>query len=883
MEGKRVRRGFSWAILGSVLGLLCLLPGAAWSEFDTKTRFDPTAAGDFTGATAVTGISSWDWQETGTLVIEEQLPAPASNEATTLTQFFATAVRGDTLSYQIHGQARLRALSGGTPSPAPGLATEGSGSGVYEVTATFDGIETAVFGRNVLDQPILYFVGITGTFQYYLDHSPDSVVTTGVGFNDGAAGLGGAPFLRATLIGVDGEFNGTTGSGSVNIFSRVDDYNPLIIEADSATPGVALVGSTFHSNIRVERLIGLTPFLQAGGVAGDAPYTTTSADLRLNIDASSTFVADYVTAAIGDFVWEDLNRNGIQEAGEPGIAGVTVELYDCDDTFVASTTTDSDGFYLFDGLTPGDYYLVFVQPDDYHFTLQDQGGDDELNSDADPNSGSTICTTLAPGQTDLSWDAGLYRPAALGDRVWEDLNGNGLQDAGELGVPGVTVKLYDCVGNFIAETTTDANGLYLFTGLVPGSYYVVFMAPTGYEFTSQNAGMDEAIDSDADAFGVTACVTLTSGETNLDVDAGLVAIEYAAIGDFVWKDLNRNGIQDAGEPGIEGVLVKLYDCEGNKLAEMYTDENGNYLFDGLMVGNYNLKFTAPVDYFFTLQNAGGDPEKDSDADSNGLTVCTTLAPGETDLSWDAGLWTPMPVIDIEKATNGEDADLPTGPFIPVGDPVTWTYVVTNIGNVPLQGVVVTDDQGVTVTCSKTTLDVGEVMTCTASGTAMLGQYANLGTVVGYDDYGNEVTDADPSHYYGTMDAPGTGTPGYWKNHPNAWPVDEIIIGGVTYSKDMAIGLMGCPDGNKLFTMFRALVAAKLNVLVGNDASCIAGTIAAADAWIADNAPDGMPTACKGDPKVKASSYAWRIGEPMYWMLDDYNNGLLCAPSRDSME
>jgi hypothetical protein len=120
--------------------------------------------------------------------------------------------------------------------------------------------------------------------------------------------------------------------------------------------------------------------------------------------------------------------------------------------------------------------------------------------------------------------------------------------------------------------------------------------------------------------------------------------------------------------------------------------------------------------------------------------------------------------------------------------------------------------------------------------------------------------------------PGTGTPGYWMNHPDAWPVENITIGGITYTKDDAIAYMKAPvKKDKTFTMFPALVSAILNVEIGNESACIADTIAAADAWMAAN-PIGSG--------VKGSSSAWKAGEPLYWMLDDYNNGLLCAPHRD---
>ena len=110
-------------------------------------------------------------------------------------------------------------------------------------------------------------------------------------------------------------------------------------------------------------------------------------------------------------------------------------------------------------------------------------------------------------------------------------------------------------------------------------------------------------------------------------------------------------------------------------------------------------------------------------------------------------------IDIEKATNGHDADNAPGPQLQLGDSVTWTYVVTNTGEQALSSIQVTDDQGVSVSCPKTSLAVGQSMTCTGHGTAQQGQYRNLGTAIGTPTYGANVQDTDPSHYYGEAPPP----------------------------------------------------------------------------------------------------------------------------------
>jgi hypothetical protein len=104
-------------------------------------------------------------------------------------------------------------------------------------------------------------------------------------------------------------------------------------------------------------------------------------------------------------------------------------------------------------------------------------------------------------------------------------------------------------------------------------------------------------------------------------------------------------------------------------------------------------------------------------------------------------------VRIEKLTNGADANSAPGPSIEVGKPVIWEYVVTNTGTVPLTGILVSDDRGVSVTCPKPTLEPGETMTCTGTGTAILGQYRNVGTVTAGSTVGS-ATDSDASHYLG---------------------------------------------------------------------------------------------------------------------------------------
>ena len=557
------------------------------------------------------------------------------------------------------------------------------------------------------------------------------------------------------------------------------------------------------------------------------------------------------------------------------------------------------------------------------------------DSNADTTSGKTDAIALNANGTvtingaagaagsNLGIDAGLYKPAALGDFVWNDGNGDGMQVTNSVGIAGVTVKLLDSGGNVIRTTTTDANGKYLFSNLAPGTYSVEFVKPAGYIFTIANAGTNDTIDSDANATtpnaatAKTGTYTLVSGETNLTVDAGVY--QPASLGDYVWEDKNSNGLQDSGEPGIAGVTVKLLGSDGTTvLKTTTTDANGKYLFSDLAVGTYYVLFVQPTGYTgFTMANVGTNDAIDSDANtSTGRTGAYTLTAGQSNLTVDAGLKKTTTFVCVDNLVLNPSFELNTG-----SPPTNWTngtagdigiYVDgKNVGYISGSGVMyqnvnVTPGYGYTLTfysgshvpqdqtvklqyynASNVALGTAVVHTITSDleVTGFGGPYTLTLGAAPTDAKYLRISVSANGHDYAKVDAlclkaqpgtpppsaPGTGTPGYWMNHPEAWPSNSITIGGKTYTKADAINLMKAPTSTDMtYQMFQHLVAAKLNVAVGNTATCISSGITAADDWMKAH-PVGSG--------VAASSTAWQSISATFTALDNYNNGRLCAPSR----
>ncbi|MCS6938969.1 MAG: SpaA isopeptide-forming pilin-related protein, partial [Roseiflexus sp.] len=253
------------------------------------------------------------------------------------------------------------------------------------------------------------------------------------------------------------------------------------------------------------------------------------------------------SASIGDRVWNDANANGIQDAGETGVSGIVVALYDSTGTLLITTTTDLNGNYLFDGLPAGTYSVGVGATPGRSISPRGSGSDPALDSDVDRTTRRSNPITLSSGEARRDIDIGLYQLAAVGSLVWLDRDLDGIREAGEPGIGGVEVRLLRSDGTLVATRTTDANGYYMFTDVEPGNYRIEFVIPSGYYVSPPRQGSDPGNDSDADPVtGRTPIFTLTPGQIDPTWYMGLSPISPTAI------QLTRF----SAERGANGVVIR---------------------------------------------------------------------------------------------------------------------------------------------------------------------------------------------------------------------------------------------------------------------------------------------------------------------------------------
>ncbi|MBB63556.1 MAG: hypothetical protein CMO81_00650 [Waddliaceae bacterium] len=439
-----------------------------------------------------------------------------------------------------------------------------------------------------------------------------------------------------------------------------DSGSPSFINAEIA--GVASYGLTFTDESSPDFVSGLNS--SWGEFGGDS---------RVSVFATwiDSIVTPHNTASLDGQIYEDLNADGIQNIGDVGLAGVTVELFRSNGLFVGSAVSDINGNYSFDGLVEAEYYVHVSETSSLKISPFN------INNNLDPSSGNSSNILVLDASTTTAPLGAVYQLGSIGNRVWEDLNNNGLQDSGENGIEGITLHLLDADSSAILETTTsDTNGLYSFSA-EPGEYRVEIVLPLEYNLSPIDQGADDSIDNDFSEFDFrTDTITLSSGEIQDTWDAGLAPTTL--IEGFAFQDANANGGLDLGESVFSNLNVRLLGANQLLIAETLTDASGSYHFS-VAPGDYIVEVIAPEH----VSHSPLGPDNDINPNTERSDLIEILAHGET-VQVDIGLVVQAVIGDHAwYDLNGNGLREITEPFIEgvtviLRDPDTMSILVNSV-------------------------------------------------------------------------------------------------------------------------------------------------------------------------------------------------------------
>ncbi|MFT4286479.1 SdrD B-like domain-containing protein, partial [Nocardioides sp.] len=407
------------------------------------------------------------------------------------------------------------------------------------------------------------------------------------------------------------------------------------------------------------------------GYVGTTPYTAGGpGENDHTLDAGFQYP---LSVSVGDYVWLDTNKDGVQDSGESGIEGVTLTISRSDEGTVThadgtayteeelSTVTDADGGYLFEDLSvlpEGVYYVVTIDEDSEALDglVPTQTGQGTTATDS--STGSATSTELTEdGDSDLTLDFGFITPAVtVGDYVWLDTDKDGVQDADESGIEGVTLTISRSDGGTVTHadgtayteeelsTVTDADGGYLFEDLavLPADvYYVVTIdedseALDGLVPTQTGQGTTA---TDSSTGSATSTELTEDGDSDLTLDFGFIT-PTVSVGDYVWIDTDKDGVQDEGEPGIGGVKLTLTDEDGEVVATTTTDSNGYYEFTNLPPGTYTVTIDSSTVPAGLVSTQTGQGTTATDSSTGSATSVKLVNDGDSDLTLDFGFVSP---------------------------------------------------------------------------------------------------------------------------------------------------------------------------------------------------------------------------------------------------
>lgn len=491
-----------------------------------------------------------------------------------------------------------------------------------------------------------------------LDQIPITVVATDITDVDFGYVRNPAQGEIGDLVWLDVDEDGIAdgnepGLGNVQLQLRLTSDDSLVATTTTGPNGRYLFSNLAAGNYYVDVVDSSLP----SGLTETTGTVDPTATINLSRDGSY-LDADfgYVSASgslAGDFVWADVDGDGIQDPGEIGIGGVDITVAPTGAGSPVTVTTANDGSWLVAGLSPGEYTV--------NFDAADIPG---IYGTTPTNTPPQYTFTVSAGGNYLFLDYG-FEPAgataSIGDTVYFDADGDSTQDAGEAGLANVQVELRDSGSNIIATMLTDSNGNYDFVGLPAGTYSV-----TVNDINGVVVGLN-ATETPA------ATITVAATEDYNDADFGFEPTGFV-IGNQVWRDLDGDGVRDAGEPGVQGVTLQLWldsNSNGginpgtdNLLETITTDRQGQYYFTGLLAEDYVVRVTDVNNVLSGFTLTSGSTGVDDNSQANPYSVAITTA---NNLTADFGYFVPNPAyllsgnvfedVDDDGALTSGDVDV----------------------------------------------------------------------------------------------------------------------------------------------------------------------------------------------------------------------------------
>ena len=369
-----------------------------------------------------------------------------------------------------------------------------------------------------------------------------------------------------------------------------------------------------------------------------------------------------ILTSIGDKIWNDLNGNGLQNNGEPGLNNVTVNLQRAsDDAIIATTTSNASGSYSFNNILPGNYFISFLPSAIYQPTIINNTNPASNSDITDANGPNTTDVfTLTAGINNFNLDAGFYECAKICGFMYYDGNFNNTLSINENGINGLQVRLWRI------ESGDTLLYLQQYTGPKPGSPsddgYYEFCVPPGKYFVEVSGTLPDDIIAGlpfvgnnplifnsithANGINTTNNIDVISGDEFCHINGGFYCT--GSIVTRVWFDTNQNGVQDDADYGMGNTAVFLYDQYYNLIEFGFTTPDGYYVFDSLSNGSYFIYSNIEPEFSYTIPHMGED---DLDSDIDG-----TMGEGTTALF----------VIDSCQHYNHVDAGIAFGVL-----PVIW--------------------------------------------------------------------------------------------------------------------------------------------------------------------------------------------------------------------